>query len=194
MGAKLQACALNFNDFIKREFGAQYGLERRLPLALQFVSFESEQRTALKKASGLPKHIEARISALENGLSDDQLRDPAYRMSYGFIPIAAKRPGAADALVQIVSAGSEDAAEIEKIIFKEVNKNRYPPKKFIEKVQALGFPKFRQHDHTALWKKLDAKKNGTGFGCVGDYGNWVWFDPWVEEVAKFCHAEGDRFR
>ena len=45
----------------------QYGLEKRLPLALQFVSFGAQQRTALKKASGLPMHIEARIDASNMG-------------------------------------------------------------------------------------------------------------------------------
>lgn len=115
-------------------------------------------------------------------------------MSYGFVPMAAKKPGAADAAVQMVSPGSEKADEIEKIIFKEVNKDRYPPGKVVEKVQAAGFPKFRMHDHTQLWKKLDAKKDGKGYGCIGDYGNWVWFDRWIDEVFKVCEAEGDKNR
>lgn len=194
LGAKLQSCALNFNDLLKTEFGAQYGLERRLPLALQFVSFGAEQRTALKRASGLPKHLEAAIDAFEHGLTDDQMKDPAYRMSYGFVPVAAKKPGAADAAVQIVSPGSEEAGEIEKIIFKEVNKDRYPPGKVVDKVQAAGFTKFGMHAHTQLWKKLDAKKEGKGFGCVGDYGNWVWFDRWVDEVLRRCEADGEKYR
>ena len=59
----------------------QYGLEKRLPLALQFVSFGAEQRAALKKASGLPKHIEAAIDAFERGLTDKEMKDPAYRIS-----------------------------------------------------------------------------------------------------------------
>lgn len=195
LGAKLQACALNFNDLLKKEFGAQYGLEKRLPIALQFVSFGSEQRTALKKASGLPKNLEAAIDAFEHGLDDEQMKDPAYRMSYGFVPMAAKKPGAADVAVQIVSPGTAEAGEIEKIIFKEVNKNRYPPGKLVEKIQAAGFPKFSMHDHTQLWKKRDARKDGKGFGCPGDYkGSWVWFDRWVDEVVSHCEAEGDRYR
>lgn len=195
LGAKLQSCALNFNDFVKREFGAQYGLERRLPIALQFVSFGAEQRTALKKASNLPKNIEAAINAFEHGLTEDQIRDPAYRMSYGFVPIAAKKIGAADTAVQIVSADSPEAAEIEKIIFKEVNRKRYTAKKVVAIVNSKGFKLFKMQDHTALWKKCDAKNEGKGFGCPGDYkGSWVWFDRWIDEVLNYCEAEGDRFR
>lgn len=195
LGAKLQSCALNFNNLIKKEFGAQYGLEKRLPIALQFVSFGVEQRSALKKASGLPKNLEAAIDAFEHGLTQEQMRDPAYRMSYGFVPMAAKRPGAADAAVQIVAHGSTDAGEIERIIFKEVNKNRYPPGKVVEKVQAAGFPNFKLHDHTRIWQALDAKREEKGFGCPGDYkGSWVWYDRWIQEVIAYCDSEGIRFR
>ncbi len=35
ISARLQACCINFNDAIKKEFGAQYALEARLPIALQ---------------------------------------------------------------------------------------------------------------------------------------------------------------
>lgn len=194
LGAKLQSCALNFNDLLKREFGAQYGLEKRLPLALQFVSFGAEQRAALKKASALPKHIEAAIDAFEHGLSEDEMKDPAYRISYGFVPMVAKKPGAADTAVHIVASGSDEAGEISKIILKEVNKDRYPPNKVVEKMQAAGFTKFRLHDHTQLWKQLGAKNPGKGFGCVGDYGNWVWFDRWIDQVRQHCEAEGGKFR
>ena len=194
LGAKLQSCALNFNDLLKKEFGAQYGLEKRLPLALQFVSFGAEQRATLKKASGLPKHIEAAIDAFEHGLTDEEIKDPAYRISYGFVPMVAKKPGAADTAVHVVSSGSDEAGEISKIILKEVNKDRYPPTKVVEKIQAAGFPKFRMHDHMQLWKKLDAKNPGKGFGCDGDYGNWVWFDRWIDHVRQHCEADGEKFR
>jgi hypothetical protein len=42
VSAKLQACCINFNDAIKQIFGAQYALERRLPIALQFVTFSPD--------------------------------------------------------------------------------------------------------------------------------------------------------
>jgi hypothetical protein len=63
VSAKLQACCINFNDVIKKLFGSQYGLERRLPIALQFVTFSPDQRAILKKASNLPRHIETRARA-----------------------------------------------------------------------------------------------------------------------------------
>lgn len=195
LGAKLQSCTLNFNDLLKREFGAQYGLEKRLPIALQFVSFGTEQISALKKASGLPKSLETTIDAFENGLTEEQLKDPAYRVSYGFVPMTAKKPGAADVAVSIVPSGSDEADEIEKIILKEVNKARFPPSKVVEKVNDAGFPNFKLRDHTILWRDLDAKNPGKGYGCHGDYkGTWVWFDRWVDRVIEHCKQEAAKYR
>ena len=171
IGAKLQSCALNFNNMIKQEFGAQYGLERRLPLALQFVSFDKEQLTELKKSSGLPKNLETTIDDFERQLTDEQMKDPAYRMSYAFSPITAKKPGTSDVAVTIVPSGSEESKEIGKIIFKEINKERYPAKKVIEKINAEGFVNFKMQDHTKLWQQLEAKKLEKGYGCQGDYKN-----------------------
>ena len=145
-------------------------------------------------ASTLPKHVEAFIKTFEKTLSEEDLQDPAYRMTYGFIPVAAKKPGAADTAVQIVDPNSPEAEEIEKIIFKSVNKKRYPPGKVVERVQAAGYRKFGMHQHTQFWKQLDARKEGKGYGCVGDYGGWVWFDNWVEVVLKHCEEQGDLYK
>lgn len=92
IGAKLQACAINFNEILKSEFGAGLGLERRLPLALQFVTFDRHQRSALKRAAGLPQNVEAAIHAFEHGLTEEEAKDPAYRISYGSSHSWGKRP------------------------------------------------------------------------------------------------------
>ena len=96
--------------------------------------------------------------------------------------------------MQIVAPGSPEAADIEKIILKEVNRERYPPTKVVERVQCAGFPKFTIQDHTRFWKERDAKNPGKGFGCKGDCGNWVYFDRWVEEVIAHCEAQGSRYK
>lgn len=195
LGAKLQACCINFNSVLKKEFGAQHGLEKRLPIALQFVSFGADQRTALKKASDLPVHVATAIEAFEHGLTEDELRDPAYRLKVGFLPVAAKKPGAADTAVEVFAPGSDEAAALEKIIFKDRDRERYTSGKVVEMVHGRGFPEFKMHDHTQLWKQLDGKNPGKGYGRAGDYKDtWVWFDRWVERVVEFCEGEGERFR
>ena len=197
--AKLQACALNFNDLLKHEFGAGLDLEKRLPLALQFITFDRDQRSLLKAASGLPPNVEAAIHAFEHGLTEEEIRDPAYRIYYGFVPMVGKEAGVADLAVQIVPPGSPEGFDIEKIILKEVNWQRYPPAKVAAEVRDAGFTKFTKftkftmNDHIKLWKERDAKNPSKGYGCMGDYGSWVYFDRWVDEVIAYCRGAGDRF-
>ena len=196
IGAKLQACCINFNNFLKSEFGPQFGLEKRLPIALQFVSFGADQRSILKKASNLPPHISTCIDTFEKDLKKEDFEDPAYRLKVAFVPIAAKRPGSADAAIEFVKAGSETAEEVGKIIFKEIDRTRFLAADVVKKAKAAGFPKFNKHDHQQLWKKLDAKGKGNdGYGCEGDYKNtWVWYEKWVERVLAHCDEEGGRYR
>ena len=194
LSAKLQACCLNFNDFIKTQFGPQYGLERRLSIALQFVTFAADQRAALKKASNLPEHIETFIDAFEHGLTKAEYVDPAYRYRVAFVPIITNRKSSADTAVEFVKSDSDEGQEISRILLKEVDKHRYTTTQVLKIMRGEGFVKFNQQAHTALWKKLNAK-NIPGFGRQGDYSKtWVWYDSWVEKVRFYCHEQGHLYR
>lgn len=195
LGAKLQSCCINFNDILKAEFGAQHGLEKRLPLALQFVSFSRDQRDLLKKTSDLPDHVATVIDAFEHGLTEEEVKDPAYRLKVGFVPLAAKKPGAADTAVEILPRGSDEAVEVERIIFKEVARVRYTRAQVLDKVHEAGFPKFGPHQHTQLMRRLDAKNPGKGYGTLGEYKNtWFWYDRWIERVLEECEDKEDDYR
>jgi len=69
-------------------------------------------------------------------------------------------------------------------------------------MRAEGFSRFSQHNHTALWKELDAKNPAKGFGRIGDYPNtWIWFDSWnarmrahCQEHAKLYQVEGAEYQ
>jgi len=195
ISAKLQACCLNFNDTIKALFGQQYGLERRLPIALQFVTFGADQRAALKKGSALPSHVETFIDAFEEGLSEDDYADPTYRYRVAYVPVAGNRASSADEAVEFVKGDSDEGREINRVLLKEVDKRRYTAKQVWEMMQADGYPKFNQQAHTALWKALDGKNPAHGFGRPGDYKNtWVWYDKWIERVRAHCQEQGERYK
>lgn len=195
VGAKLQSCCINFNDVIKEVFGPQYGLEKRLSIALQFVSFGADQRTLLKKASDLPQHVSTFISAFENNLTEEQLADPAYRMSVAFVPIIRNRVSSADRAIEFVKLDSEKARAIQDLLFvKEVSKKRYTATQVVEHVKSKGYPKFAMHHHTGLWKQLRAKDSAKGYGCKGDYkGTWVWFNNWIDRVLDHCKKNASRY-
>jgi len=195
LGAKLQACCINFNDVLKKEFGPQHGLEKRLPIALQFVSFTRDQRETLKRSAGLPSHVATVIDAFEHGLSEYDLKDPAYRIRVGLVPLVAKKPGAADTAIEMVPRGSDEASAAERVILKEVSRPRYTMTEVLEKVRLAGFPRFGKRQHTELWKRLGAKDPSKGYGTPGDYQNtWVWFDRWIDRVLEECRDHVEMYR
>jgi len=196
ISAKLQACCINFNNAIKEWFGPQCGLERRLPIALQFVTFGSDQRSILKKASGLPAHIETVINTFEAGLTEEQYADPAYRYGVAYVPIMKQRESAADTAIRFVKLDSaEEIDEANRVLFKEVEKSRHTATDVVRLMQEGGYPRFNITAHTQLWQELDAKNPGKGYGREGDYRNtWVWYDLWVERVRAHCEESGDRYK
>lgn len=194
LSAKLQATCLNFNDAIKSWFGTQYGLEKRLPIALQFVTFDPNQRAALKRASKLPSNIEASIDNFEGALTEEEYGDPAYRYRVAFVPIIKQRESAADTAIQFFKVGSDEAEAINEIHLKEVDKTRHTAKQVVKLINENGYPNFGIGDHTRLWQKLDAKRNGTPYGKQGDYrGSWVWFDNWIDRVREHCAENGEKY-
>jgi hypothetical protein len=156
VSAKLQACCINFNDAIKSLFGAQYALERRLPIALQFVTFSPDQRALLKKASTLPRHIETMMDAFEQRLTPEQQADPRFAFRVFMVHKIANRAPGADLAVELVPPGS-DIAEKFNLALKEVEKRKYVPKEIVRTVRAEGWNLFSMDSHTKLWQRLAAK-------------------------------------
>ena len=109
ISAKLQACCNNFNEAIKGLFGAQYALERWLPIALQFVSFSPDQRALLKRAASLPRHIETMMDEFERQLTQEQQEDPRFGFRVFMVHRSANRAPGADLAVEIVPPGSDVA-------------------------------------------------------------------------------------
>lgn len=195
VSAKLQACCLNFNDAIRGLFGDRYGLERRLPIALQFVTFAADQRAALKKATALPANVATFIDAFEHRLSEAEYADPAYRYSVAFVPISRSRASSADIAIEFVTADSEEGREINRVLLKEVDRRRYTAKQVWTLMQGEGFPRFNQQAHTRLWQELDAKNPAHGYGREGDYrGTWVWYDTWIQRVRAHCQEHRSRYK
>ncbi len=195
IGGELQACCINFNEALKSLFGVQHGLEKRLPIALQFVSFGDDQRARLKQAADLPSHVSSFISAFEHCLSDEDLANPAFRYRVAFVPMTSNRASGADRAVEFIKPGSENAEAVNRILLKEVNKKRHTATEVVKAVRKEDFKRFGISDHTALWQTLEAKDPAKGYGCEGDYKNtWVWFDNWIARVLEHCAENSDRYK
>ncbi len=187
LSAKLQACAINFNDEIKKHFGAHFGLERRLPIALQFITYSADQRAILKRGSDLPRHIETTMEAFEKRLTPEQQSDPRYSHRIHVMRATANRPGGADLAVQLIDPASELGQRIE-IALKEVEKKKYLPKQIVRIMRAEGYRSFSMQSHTTLWQRLGAKDPAKGYGAVAVGTQWCWYETWLKRVRDECAA------
>nr|WP_156520890.1 hypothetical protein [Magnetospirillum moscoviense] len=148
----------------------------------------------MKKASALPAHIETVMEALHHDLTPEQMADPCFAYRVIFVPKSAARASAADVAVEFVKPGSDEASEINRVLLKEVDKQRYTTGQIVKMMNSDGFPRFKQHHHTQLWKALNARDHNTGFGRPGDYrGTWVWYDSWLARVRAHCQEQKDRY-
>lgn len=193
VSAKLQACCINFNDAIKALFGAQYGLERRLPIALQFVTFSPDQRSILKRAGGLPRNVETMMEGFERHLTPEQQTDPRYAFRVFMVNKTANRAPSADLAVEIVPPGSEISEKFN-IALKEVEKKKYLPSEIVKQMKAEDWDRFTMDSHTKLWKKLDAKNPAKGYGAVAVGKTWCWYETWLNRVREECEQHPERYR
>ena len=193
VSAKLQACCINFNDAIKALFGAQYALERRLPIALQFVTFSPDQRSILKMTGGLPRNVETMMDGFERHLTPEQQADPRYAFRVFMVNKTANRAPNADLAVEIVPPGSEISEKFN-IALKEVEKKKYLPSEIVNQMKVEGWDRFTMHSHTKLWKKLDAKNPAKGYGAVAVGKMWCWYETWLNRVRQECEQHPDRYR
>jgi Protein of unknown function (DUF3644) len=193
VSAKLQACCINFNDAIKSLFGAQYALERRLPIALQFVTFSPDQRALLKKASTLPRHVETMMDAFERQLTPEQQSDPRFAFRVYMVHKTANRAPGADLAVELVPLGS-DIAEKFNLALKEVEKRKYLPTEIVSIMAAEGWDRFTMDCHTKLWKRLAAKDPAKAYGAVAVGKQWCWYETWLNRVREECQQHPDRYR
>ena len=194
VSAKLQACCINFNEAIRKLFGPQYGLERRLPIALQFVTFSGEQRAVLKKAGNLPRHIETMMDKFHERLTAEEQADPRFAFRAAFVPKIGTRASSADQAYEFIKAGSDEAAEINRVLLKEVEKSKYRPKQIVDAMKKEGYSRFNVHHHTALWHQLQAKDAGKGYGVKLSDGQWYWYETWLNRVREHCEENADKYR
>jgi len=194
VSAKLQACCINFNQAIRTLFGLRFGLERRLPIALQFVTFSADQTALLKRASDLPQHIEAMTTAFHGRLTPERLANSQFAYRVAFVQKVVNRPGSADIAVEFVRPDSDEAAEINRVLLKEVEKPKYRPGRIVEMMRAEGYRRFHMTRHTELWQSLDAQNPGKGFGVRMLDGTWYWYENWLSRVRAHCEENAARYQ
>jgi len=187
ISARLQACCLNYNDYIKTLFGDKYGIDKYLSFSLQFSSITNDHVKQLNKFKELPQNIDSYINDFDNSVSDDVFNNPQYSYRVLFVQKIANRKGQEDKVIEFIDHNSPEAVGLNKeyVLIKDSEKPKYLPKQVVDKMQAKGFKRFNMDQHTKLWKRLCARKEGKGFG-VYVANNWFWYENWLQEVEHYC--------
>ena len=130
LSARFQACCLNYNEYIKRLFGKENGIEKHLSFSLQFATISAEQRELLEEQPGLPANIQGYIQEFDAGLTDEEFANPHYAYRILFVPKTANRKGQADRVIEFVKSDSPLAETVNKeyAVIKETEKvTTHPP-------------------------------------------------------------------
>ena len=194
LSAKFQACCLNYNDYVKKLFGDQHGIDKYLAFSLQFTSISSEQSETLPSPDKMPSHIKAFIEGFEGYLSDEEFNSPRFAYRVLFVAKTANRKGQADQVIEFVKADSPLAQDVNKAytVIKETERPKHLPGNIVRQMKASGYSRFTMQSHTDLWKELDAKNPTKGLGVMVQ-GTWYWYDSWLELVKKHCTENSAKY-
>lgn len=186
LSGRYQACALNFNYYLKKLHGEKYSLDNHLALSLQFAELDYTQAQIIKdKERFIPKEIQNYIATFDNSLSDEEIKNDRFSYRLLFVKVDAKRKGRADRVIEFVDPNSPFAKNIAKEYW--VKEDREKPKfiatQVVKKIQRAGFENFGIYQHTQFWRKYDGKNPQKGFGTfVVNY--WYWYENWIDFIIQ----------
>jgi hypothetical protein len=184
LSARYQACALNFNHYLKNLYGDKLGLDQSLALSLQFAELDYEQSKIIKdKEDLIPQNITSYIAAFDSRLSQEETQNERFAYRLLFAKFTAKRKGQADRVVEFIDPKSELAKNIstEYWVKEQTEKDKFSATQVIQKVREAGFKDFGMHKHTQLWQKNDGKNPNKGFGTMV-VKTWYWYQNWIDYV------------
>ncbi len=195
LSAKFQACCLNYNDYVKKLFGAKFGIDKYLSFSLQFSSISRENEKALLLLEEMPFHIKEFIGDFERELSYEEFNDHRFAYRLLFVPKTVNRRGQADKVIEFVKAESQFAQDVNRAytVIKETERPKYLPNTIVRMMKDDGYEKFTMKCHTELWQSEDAKNMAKGYG-VKILKQWYWYDNWVNYVKNHCMQNASKYR
>ena len=193
LSAKFQASALNFNAAIKTLFGQKHSLDAEQAFSIQFSGVDEGMAKELLVQPDLPQHIRSFVVQFESQMSQEEYDDPRFSYRVAFVRKTTSSKTGADKVIQFVQAGTEAAAEINKVFLKETEKQKYRPGTIVKQMKAEGFAKFGMQHHTELWKAMDAKNPKHQWGVQVE-GTWFWYESWLNEVRKHCQQNAANYK
>jgi hypothetical protein len=195
LSGRYQACALNYNEYLKKLFGQKYGMDAVLTYSIQFVRLAREQISGPKPESEVPSRLRAFIAQFDQSLSEEEYASERFSYRLLFTRQLVNRKGQADQVIEFISPESALAKEIEKTYWvkKESERPKFRAKDVVKHVKQAGFAKFRPTpEHVAMWKAENAKDTSKGYGTEIQ-GAWYWYQSWIDRCIELCRAAGEKY-
>ena len=197
LSGRYQACALNFNRYIKELFGDKYGIDEHLSFSIQFMKLSEEQILGSEPEMDIPNHLQTYIAEFDANLTEDQRDSENYVIRVMFRSKLVNRLGQADRIIEFIKPDSVISPEDDDKVYvttKEIERPKFLPSAVAAKVREAGFAKFRtQPEHVKMWKAEDAKNPGKGYGIEVE-GKWYWYESWIERCLELCEDADDLYR
>jgi hypothetical protein len=189
ISAKLQACSINYNYYIKTLFEDRFGVDNQLGLAIQFSPIQPTQEEQLKDNTKVTGNVKKFICTFEDHLTDEDIINPRYSYRVLFTRLNAKRKGQADKVIEFLPDGTEGAEQLNKtyMLIKETEKKKYLSKDVVELMHAKGYYWFTVGAMTQYWKY--ELKNRDQYGIYITNTQWMWYDNWIPVVEAYCEKE-----
>jgi len=195
LSGRYQACCMNYNYYVKKLFGKQWGIDTQLTYSLQFVELSHEQVTGPSLKSNVPGRLRAYVEDFDRLLTHDEFNSERYSYRLLFKRKLTGRPGQADKVAEFIDPKSKLANKIDKQywVLKEVERPKFLPSAIVGEMKKAGFTRFGMHHHAELWKTENAKAGGKGYGvAIGK--TWFWYEKWRDHVRMHCEERLERYR
>lgn len=180
------ACFLNYEREITRIFGLKYSVASNMSYALQLrdLTLMPPEGQSVKP---LPTNISRYMSQFDAELPQEEYQHPHFSYRLLFVRKLAAKPSQSDQVIEFVSADSDVGKAIDKRYWvqKDVERRKYLPGEIVKLMREEGYTGFKQHHHTQLWQRMQAKEDGKGYGTLVAI-TWYWYDRWVDEVREYC--------
>jgi len=196
LSGRYQACAINYNDYLKKLFGTKQGIDSQLTYSIQFLELSEEQIRYKASETYMPKRLRTYIADFDGALNHEEYNSSRFSYRMLFKRKLVNRPGQADRVVEFIDPKSDVAKKIDKEYWvkKEVERPKFRPTNVVEAVQKSGFNKFRVNpEHVNMWKSEDGKNPGKGYG-VEVQGAWYWYQSWIDRCIELCEAKGNLYK
>lgn len=196
LSGRYQACALNYNEYIKKLFDPSMGVDTQITYSIQFLQLSQEQMSGPVPEADIPPRLRAYISVFDGSLNHDQYNSPNYSYRLLFKQKLVNHPGQADRVIEFIKTDSPLAQQIDKEYWvqKLVEKPKFRSTDVVNRVRAKGFKKFRvTPEHSRMWNAEDAKNPSKGFG-TSVQGVWYWYENWIDRCIELCENAGTQYK